>query len=399
MKWEAKHVTDRWIANLERPPPGEQNVWLYNLERGLSLVLVQSYGGTKTFRALTYRKGKPKSVKLGTYPPQGRMKLAEAMEKARQHFADPDPTATRAKVATFKDVAEEWFAEHVEGRLITEREVRRQLERYVYPEWADRKFLDIKRSDVNDLLDRMARRNRRPQADAVLATLRNLMHWHEIRDEDYVMPIIRGMKRDKRGAKERRRSRILDDHELRLVWATADEVEPTFGAMLKLLLLTGQRRMKVAAMHWSDIKDGVWIIRTAKREKGTGEKLKLPKVALDIIEAQPRIAGNPHVFAAARGRGAFNSFGQRKSEIDSKLGEMPQWRLHDLRRTARSLMSRAGVKREVAELTIGHEMGGVEVIYDRHSYIEEKADALNRLAALIEQIVDSPEGNVVPLRA
>ena len=63
------------------------------------------------------------------------------------------------------------------------------------------------------------------------------------------------------------------------------------------------------------------------------------------------------------------------------------WRLHDLRRTARSLMSRAGVQSEHAERVMGHVIPGVEGIYDRHSYDTEKADALRKLQALIEDII------------
>ena len=74
------------------------------------------------------------------------------------------------------------------------------------------------------------------------------------------------------------------------------------------------------------------------------------------------------------------------------------WTLHDLRRTSRSLLSRAGVRPDIAERVLGHAVGGVEGIYDRHRYDDEKADALARLAAPIERIVNPPAGNVVPLR-
>ncbi len=128
-------------------------------------------------------------------------------------------------------------------------------------------------------------------------------------------------------------------------------------------------------MRWEDIKDGVWIIPSEKREKGNANELKLPKVALDIIEAQPRFASNPYVFAA-RGRTQLQNHTVAKAVFVAKLPEMPQWQLHDLRRTARSLMSRAGVRPDIAERVLGHVMGGVEGIYDRHKYDEEKAFAL-----------------------
>jgi len=170
--------------------------------------------------------------------------------------------------------------------------------------------------------------------------------------------------------------------------------------LLKTLLLTGQRREKVLRMRWDDISDGVWAIPTAKREKGNAGRVKLPPSLLDIVNAQPQIAGNPYVFAG-RGSGPFNNFSQRTHELNKKLseklGEVQQWQLHDLRRTARSLMSRAGVRPDIAERVLGHVRPGVEGIYDRHHYDSDKADALARLAALVESIINPPPANVVPL--
>jgi integrase len=139
--------------------------------------------------------------------------------------------------------------------------------------------------------------------------------------------------------------------------------------------------------------------------------LKLPQAALDIIAAQPCIARNPYSFAGnLRGRrpkkdtpkkdlptgpAAFNSFGQRKAELDAKLADMPHWTLHDLRRTARSLMAEAGVSENVAERVLGHALPGVRGVYNRYDYADEKADALQRLAAKIETIVNPPSGNNV----
>jgi integrase len=132
----------------------------------------------------------------------------------------------------------------------------------------------------------------------------------------------------------------------------------------------------------------------------------------DIIAAQPRIAGNPYVFAGSlRGRrpkqdtpkdklptgpASFNSFSQRKAELEAKLADMPHWTLHDLRRTARSLMAEAGVADNVAERVLGHALLGVRGVYNRYDYADEKADALQRRAAKIETIVNPPSGNVVP---
>ncbi len=130
-------------------------------------------------------------------------------------------------------------------------------------------------------------------------------------------------------------------------------------------------------------------IPAEKREKTNAGTLRLPQAVLEIIAKQPRIVDNPYVFAG-RGKGPFNSFSQRTEELNAKLPDMPHWTLHDLRRTARSLMSGAGVRPEIAERVLGHAIRGVGGVYDHHSYIPEKADALGQLASLVGQIINPP---------
>ena len=125
--------------------------------------------------------------------------------------------------------------------------------------------------------------------------------------------------------------------------------------------------------------------------------MQLPPLVREVIEQQPRIAGNPYVFPG-RGRGPVNSFSQRKAELDEILPDLEPWVMHDLRRTARSLMARARVLPHICERVLGHAIAGVEGVYDRHTYELEKADALNKLAALVQTIINPPEGNVIQMR-
>jgi integrase len=280
--------------------------------------------------------------------------------------------------------------------LRSEGEVTRLLKAHVFPVWKERSFLSIRRSDVAALLDHVEDEHSAKQADAVLAVVRGIMNWFATRHDDYMPPLVRGMRRT--DPKARQRARILDDNELSAVWKAA-EGRGTFGAMVRLALLTAQRREKVANMRWADISaDGDWIIPTDDREKGNAGILRLPEVALSIVQAQPRLGENPYVFAG-RSKGAFNGFSKGKKALDATLPpDMPQWQFHDLRRTARSLMSRAGVRSDIAERIMGHAIGGVEGVYDRHSYYREKADALRKLAELIDRIVNPQNAfNVVPI--
>jgi integrase len=196
--------------------------------------------------------------------------------------------------------------------------------------------------------------------------------------------------------KSRKRARILDDDELRAVWEAA-EGNGTFGAIVRLALLTAQRREKIASMQWEDVTvDGEWRIPAEEREKGNGGALLLPDAAIDIIRERKRIGDNPYVFPG-RGDGHFVGWSPCKRALDTKLEQLTPWQVHDLRRTARSLMSRAGVRPDIAERVMGHAIEGVEGVYDRHEYREEKATALKKLAALIERIVSPAGDNVVAL--
>jgi integrase len=224
------------------------------------------------------------------------------------------------------------------------------------------------------------------------AILRGLMNWYQARNEDYSSPVVRGMRRQKPKARER----ILDDNEITLVWKAAEDCG-SFGAIVKIALLTAQRRKKIATMRWDDIAAGTWTIRSEEREKGNAGELLLPKLALDVIEAQPRIHGNSYIFASGTKK-HFNGWSQRKQELDDMLPkDMPAWTVHDLRRTARSLMSRADLRPDIAERVLGHAITGVGGTYDRHKYGEQKADALARLAALIAAIINPREGNAVAI--
>ena len=260
--------------------------------------------------------------------------------------------------------------------------------------WGGREFTSIPRGDVAALLDNIEDMAGPVAADNALKRVSAICTWYASRHDDYASPIVKGMRRS--NTKERARDRILTDDELRAVWQAASE-NGTFGAFVRLLLLTGQRREKVAAMRWQDVSvDGVWTIPAEAREKGNANELPLPKAALAIIKAQPHYELNTYVFAG-RGGSHYSGYSKGKLALDAKVS-IPGWRLHDLRRTARSLMSRAGVRPDISERVLGHAIAGVEGVYDRHSYRDEKAHALKALAGLIDNILRPESAKVRRLR-
>jgi integrase len=403
----AKAITDAFVRNVRSPDLTKRQItYIDTLERGLALILVVSYGGTKTFRVLTYRNGKAQTRKLGSYP---RISVKDARAKAREYWENPLKFEAKASVGTFKEVAENWIKRYVDlHKLRSKLEIQRILDKHLYPEWADRPFLEIRRGEVNKLLDKVIdasgttkgkqRKNQgRSQADAVLAVIRAIMTWHQSRDENYTSPIVKGMRRHK----SKPRDRILSDDEIRALWIVLEDFK-AFGPVVKLCLLTAQRSRKIASMRWQDLKDGVWFIPQQDREKGTARSLKLSPLAWEIVQSQPRLKDNPYVFASWPFK-HFNSWSQQKSALDRELKKllphMQPWTIHDLRRTARSLMSRAGVRPDIAERVLGHVIAGVRGIYDRHDYVEEKADAMVRLAGLVKTISTLPEAKVVVLQS
>jgi integrase len=118
-------------------------------------------------------------------------------------------------------------------------------------------------------------------------------------------------------------------------------------------------------------------------------------MAQDILEELPKAVG--FVWSTNGGGRAISDFGGLKRQLDAASG-VKSWRLHDLRRTARSLMSRAGVPSDHAERCLGHVIGGVRGVYDRHEYHAEKQQAFEALAALIERIVGGTQAGVVQLK-
>jgi integrase len=317
-----------------------------------------------------------------------------SIDGARQEAAKVIRSIRGAAPDSFEAIAEQWLKLHcAKLRPDSVAEYRRSVRRMAEA-WEGRDLASIERDDITKLLDVLEQKHGTRAANYALQTFRALANWHQSRTRHYRSPIVPKMWRGERV----KRDRILTDQELRAVWKQA-EANGVYGALIRLALLTAQRQAKLASMKWSDIEDGVWTIATAPREKGNAGKLALPREALDIIEAQPR-GDSPYVFPASgtrKGRGYVSGWSQMKRAFDRKAPIAP-WVFHDLRRTARSLMSRAGVSSHVAERVMGHVLPGVEGVYDRFSYDAQKGDALQRLAATINSIVAPPPDNVRKLR-
>jgi integrase len=322
---------------------------------------------------------------FGTYPAIGLSTVRTRADEAKSYLeTGKDPRSLSKTPDTFKAICEKYLKR--DGANLRSRTLRgTTLARLVYPRLGDRPIGDIRRSDIIRLLDDIDDERGPVMADWTLAVVRKIMNWHASRSDDFRSPIVRGMARTR--PKERARERMLTDDEIRAMWSASDGV---FGRYVRFLLLTATRRNEAAHMTVGEVSDGVWTIPAARMKGKTEHVVPLSPPALALIG----VGSSPFVFTT--GTKPLNGFSKYKRDLDKACG-VTGWTLHDLRRTARSLMSRAGVPADIAERCLAHTIGGVRGTYDRHEYLEEKRRAFEALAAQIERIV-SPQLNVVPLR-
>jgi integrase len=377
--------------------------------RGLYLVVQPS--GAKSWAVRYRHQGKPRKLTLGDAIDltPGEANAAEpkigdpltlaaarklAAEAMHQVELGRDPASEKARrplrvlaAATLEAVADNYLRR--EGRGLRTVEWRRTvLQRLVYPSLGAMPIGDIRRSDVVRLLDTIEDENGPVMADRVLAVVRRVMSWHAARSDDFRSPIVRGMARTK--PKERARERVLSDHELRAVCAAA-EAGGRFGALVRFIVLTAARRAEAASMSWTELAGDDWIL-PPERNKTKVELIRpLSGAAKALLEEIPRGAH----FVFGTGNKPLGGFSKPKRAFDKACG-VSGWTLHDLRRTARSLMSRAGVPADHAERCLGHVISGVRGVYDRHEFHEEKRRAFEALATQIELILH-PQGNVTQL--
>jgi integrase len=245
------------------------------------------------------------------------------------------------------------------------------------------------------------------QADAVLAAVRKLFNWHAARTEEFETPIVKGMSRAA-PAKERARERTLEDLEIRAFWRAAEAFPGPYGYLL-YILLTATRLREASNMTQAELSGTVWTIPAARHKNKTKAfELPLSKAATELLASIPRVDGKAGWIFSHDGRRPIGGFSKFKRRFDKQMladlrkddgkAALRPWIVHDLRRTARTLMSRAGVQPRHAEMALGHVVQGVEGVYDRHRYLEEKRQAFEALAAQLTRILN-PQDVVVPLRS
>jgi integrase len=193
------------------------------------------------------------------------------------------------------------------------------------------------------------------------------------------------------------RDRVLNNQELAAIWREAGDDD--FARVVRLLILTAQRRTEVGGMAWPELnlERGTWTIPSERTKNKRAHTLPLPPLALDIIAGLPRVVGRDYLFGS-RAAG-FTSWHHPKQVLDKRLADQVEpWRLHDLRRSAATRMCDLGVAPHVVEQILNHQSGhrgGIVGVYNRSSYEREVRAAMAMWADHVRSIVEGGEHKVL----
>jgi integrase len=416
-----RELTDAFLRGVE--PPAEGRLELRDTKvPGLVLRITpksrMNPKGLATWSVRTRTKdGKQTRPKLGTWPI---LSIGAARKAARDMLA---------AIQTGDDPAEKWRqaraerrsagdgAGSVENRLaewqaIRERdplapwsprysaEVRRIVDREILPSLGTRDLKAMTRAEWVSLVTK--KRAGSPAVAAMLyRTISSFLNFAEASGWIDAVPLPR------KGVATLApppapRERVLSDAELVAVWRAADREAPKLRAFVRLLILTAARELEVADMAAGEVdrEAGRWTIPGSRTKNGTGYVVPLAGLALaELAAVWPNVPPEPVHLLLGRngGGGGFRGFSKLKARLDV-ASKVEGWRFHDLRRTARTGMTRLGVPRDHAEAAINHLSGRskLERTYDRHDYGPEIIAALSTWQGHVAGLVGAA-AELVPL--
>jgi integrase len=413
----ARALTDRKLQSLKNKPAAAGKT--YDVADGNvpGLMVRVMPSGARSFVLVARYPGKknPTRRSLGSY---GELTLEEARDKARawrnllRKGIDPQVDEDHKRLVelrrqknNFGAVAEEFIKRHVSKTrkaAVVERELRREF----IDRWGDRPITDITQVDVVAVIDEVVDRGAPYQAHNLLGHVRTLFNWAIGRG---VYGIDRSpcdrLKPKTVIGKKLARQRVLNDDEIRALWAATDILGYPYGALFRLLLVTGQRKSEVAEASWSefDLVKKLWTIPPIRMKANAAHEVPLSDEAIKILDSLPSFKKPNFLFSTTFGAKPVNGFSKAKDRLDREMlahlpSPPPDWVLHDIRRTMRTGLSALPVPDLVRELVIAHTKPGLHKVYDQHSYCEEKRNALELWAARLRTIIEPPRANVIQLR-
>ncbi len=389
--------------------------------------------GKKSFVIMYRFNDKQRMMTLGTYPAltltKARTKAAKAKETLDEG-KDPGAEQIAVKAAhkaapTVADLVDEYLERYAKPKKRSWKKDERILKSNLIPAplpgydprkcktIGELKAKDVTKRDIIALLDGIVDREAPIMANRTLEIVRKMFNFAMERD---IIPASPCAAISKPG-KENRRDRVLTDDEIKTLWSELPKCNMTELTRLaiKFQLLTAQRIGEAAAAEWSeiDLKSNIWTIPGEKAKNGLPHRVPLSTMALELLKAiriesgssqylfpSPRVAiGN--MSPSAMGRALFaaikgEAIKGMKTKYRLKLKDVTP---HDLRRTAATKMTEAGIDRLVVGKVLNHAESGVTAVYDRHAYDNEKRMALDTWARKLESIITGKgEGKVIPMR-
>jgi integrase len=201
---------------------------------------------------------------------------------------------------------------------------------------------------------------------------------------------------------------VLTDDELRTIWHACDKIGWPFGPMVKLLMLTAQRRDEVAEMRWSeiDIDAKTWTLARERVKNDQAHVVPLSDAAIEVLGSLPRVKGKGDFVFTTTGDSPIAGFSRAKDRLDDAVSEtlpsaLERWTFHDLRRTAATGMARLGIDLPVIERVLNHisgSFGGIVGVYQRHNFADKQRGALQAWGRFVDNLVTPAHANVVPFR-
>jgi integrase len=330
---------------------------------------------------------------------------AHALRVAVNQGSDPAEARSRAEgearaSRTFKETVDAFLA--ARERSMKPRS-HAGVKRYLENHWSPFHRRAIHEIDADMVADRLSEiekangfmtRNRARSALSSMFTWATKERFAKQLKQPWVNPVLGTSKVEENDS----RDRTLSDDELAAIWKAAPE--SGYGRIVKLLMLTGQRREEIGSLRWSEINEAeAQIELPATRTKNRRPHIvPLSELALQVLQGQPQDADRDLVFG--EGANGYSGWSRSKAALDKACG-VKNWTLHDLRRTAATGMAGLGVQPHIIEAILNHisgHKGGVAGIYNRAQYADEKREALDRWANHIRIAVARAEGaNVTTL--
>ena len=408
-----RHVdfSDKWIKAQIKHPPARRVEWSDLGEKGLKLRIFPT--GTASFGVKPRIDGAQRWQQIGNYPTRS---LADARRRAKKIMStaldgidltrkereeretrrreEAERIAREKSSRTVRQLVDEYEA-HIKRRRRQWRTTALVLRNHVVARLGNRPLDSLTKADAIELLDHLEHeRGFTAQVDHVRTHFASAIDW-AIECGYASENVMRQVKSRKLG---RERDRLLTPAELRKIWWAADQVPEPGRAFVKLLLLTGMRRDEVRLATWAeiDLEEKVWRVPASRHKSARGLELPLTPAVVELLEALgPQVDG-----LVIRGNGSdkvWRGHSRLKRALDRESG-VTGWVLHDFRRVIRSGLAELGVPFDVSERVLGHSLGKIERIYNRHRYRNETRDALERWQERVHAIVAPRAGNVRELR-